>query len=142
MDSFFLMGAKPLVQDSPTMKLHELLDWDEIAHKLKGLYKREATRRRWSRALCAVVHVQADAAGAMARAVGHAAHIDATIIESAARPNPHVEVDDEGQADVVDSADEEARWVEKGNEGSMSFRVESNTVTGASPARTDWPAGA
>ena len=43
MDSFFLMGAKPLVQDSPTMKLHELLDWAEIAHKLKGLYKREAT---------------------------------------------------------------------------------------------------
>lgn len=40
MDSFFLMGAKPLVQDSPTMKLHELLDWAEIAHKLKGLYKR------------------------------------------------------------------------------------------------------
>ncbi|MES6924854.1 hypothetical protein U6L45_12310 [Cutibacterium acnes] len=29
-----------------------------------------------------------------------------------------------------------------GNEGSMSFRVESNTVTGASPARTGWPAGA
>jgi predicted AAA+ superfamily ATPase len=27
-------------------------------------------------------------------------------------------------------------------DGSMSFRVESNTVTGASPARTDWPAGA
>ncbi|WP_230948844.1 hypothetical protein, partial [Burkholderia vietnamiensis] len=27
-------------------------------------------------------------------------------------------------------------------EGSMSFRVESNTVTGASPARTGWPAGA
>lgn len=26
--------------------------------------------------------------------------------------------------------------------GSMSFRVESNTVSGASPARTDWPAGA
>ncbi|MFG6448320.1 transposase [Roseateles sp. BYS180W] len=43
MDSFFLMGAKPLVQNSPTMKLHELLDWEEIAHKLKGLYKREAT---------------------------------------------------------------------------------------------------
>jgi hypothetical protein len=30
-------------------------------------------------------------------------------------------------------------WLSK---GSMSFRVESNTVTGASPARTDWPAGA
>jgi IS5 family transposase len=29
MDSFFLMVAKPLVQDSPTMRLHELLDWDE-----------------------------------------------------------------------------------------------------------------
>jgi IS5 family transposase len=43
MDSFFLMGAKPLVQDSPTMKLHELLDWVEISHKLKGLYKRETT---------------------------------------------------------------------------------------------------
>lgn len=43
MDSFFLVGAKLLVQDSPTMKLHELLDWAEIAHKLKGLYKREAT---------------------------------------------------------------------------------------------------
>lgn len=28
------------------------------------------------------------------------------------------------------------------NSGSMSFRVESNTVTGASPARTGWPAGA
>ncbi|MFN4266894.1 MAG: hypothetical protein ACK4F8_14235, partial [Aquabacterium sp.] len=27
------------------------------------------------------------------------------------------------------------------NKGSMSFRVESNTVTGASPARTGWPAG-
>jgi len=25
--------------------------------------------------------------------------------------------------------------------GSMSFRVESNTVTGASPARMGWPAG-
>lgn len=43
-ESFFLMGAKPLVQDSPTMKLHELLDWAEIGHKLKGLYKREASQ--------------------------------------------------------------------------------------------------
>ena len=54
MDSFFLMGVKPLVQDSPTMKLHELLDWDDIARKLKGLYKREISNaggpepmRRW-----------------------------------------------------------------------------------------------
>jgi len=41
MESFFLLGAKPLVQESPTMKLHELLDWQDISHKLKGLYKRE-----------------------------------------------------------------------------------------------------
>ncbi|WP_323030734.1 IS5 family transposase [Brachymonas denitrificans] len=41
MDSFFLMGAKPLVQDSPSMKLHELLDWHSIAGHLKGLYQRE-----------------------------------------------------------------------------------------------------
>ena len=41
MDSLFLMGAKPLVQDSPSMKLHELLDWHSIAGHLKGLYQRE-----------------------------------------------------------------------------------------------------
>lgn len=34
-------------------------------------------------------------------------------------------------------------YLPKGRQcGSMSFRVESNTVTGASPARTGWPAGA
>ena len=27
MDSFFLMGARPLVEASPSMKLHELLGW-------------------------------------------------------------------------------------------------------------------
>ena len=47
MDSFFLMGAKPLLQDSPMVKLHELPDWAEIAHKLKGLYKRDATHGGW-----------------------------------------------------------------------------------------------
>ena len=41
MGSFFLMGARPLVQDSPSMKLHELLDWGAIADQLKGLYQRE-----------------------------------------------------------------------------------------------------
>lgn len=45
MDSFLLIGAKPLIQDSPTMKFHELLDWAETAHKVKGLYKREVTHR-------------------------------------------------------------------------------------------------
>ena len=39
MDSFFLMGARPLVEGSPSMKLHELLDWSAIAGKLKGLYQ-------------------------------------------------------------------------------------------------------
>ncbi len=41
MDSFFLMGARPLVEGSPSMKLHELLDWGAIAAQLKGLYQRE-----------------------------------------------------------------------------------------------------
>ncbi len=36
------MGAQPLVENSPTMKLHKLLDWEEISHKLEDLYKREA----------------------------------------------------------------------------------------------------
>ena len=31
MESFFLMGARPLVQDSPSMKLHELLDWHSMS---------------------------------------------------------------------------------------------------------------
>lgn len=44
MPSFFLLGATPMVKDTPTMKLHEVLDWVDIAHKLKGLYKREETR--------------------------------------------------------------------------------------------------
>ena len=41
MDSFFLMGARPLVEFSPSMKLHELLDWSAIAGQLTGLYQRE-----------------------------------------------------------------------------------------------------
>lgn len=44
MGSFFLMCAKPLVQDSPKLKLHELLDWAVIVHKRRGLYEREAIR--------------------------------------------------------------------------------------------------
>ena len=43
MASFFLLGALPMVKDAPTMKLHEVLDWDDIARKLKGLYRREIT---------------------------------------------------------------------------------------------------
>ena len=41
MDSLFLMGARPLVEFSPSMKLHELLDWSAIAGQLTGLYQRE-----------------------------------------------------------------------------------------------------
>jgi len=43
LESFFLMGAKPLVEDSPTWKLHELIDWEAVSHKLKGLYRRDKT---------------------------------------------------------------------------------------------------
>ena len=43
MPSFFLLGALPMVKDAPTMRLHEVLNWDDIAHKLKGLYRREIT---------------------------------------------------------------------------------------------------
>ena len=43
MDSFFLMGARPLVESSPSMKLHELLDWGAIRSQLTGLYQREVT---------------------------------------------------------------------------------------------------
>lgn len=43
MDTFFMTDARRLAKDTQSMKLHDLIDWDEIAHKLKGLYKREAT---------------------------------------------------------------------------------------------------
>jgi IS5 family transposase len=38
-----MADARRLAKDAPSMKLHELIDWDDIAHKLKGLYKREAS---------------------------------------------------------------------------------------------------
>jgi len=44
MDSFFMTDAKQLAKDAPSMRLHDPIDWAEIAHKLKGLYKRELTR--------------------------------------------------------------------------------------------------
>lgn len=188
MDSFFLMGVMPLVQDSPTMKLHELLDWEEISHKLKGLYKPEASHAGgpepyaplavfklillgpWhglsdtqlehalkirldfmvftgfepghgsfpdATAICRFrnrlvtaklvqvllrrVNVQLEGWG-LKVAGSPGAIIDATIIDSAARPNRHIEVGDEGLADVVDSADEEARWVKKGKDAFFGYR--------------------
>ena len=44
MSSFFLAGALEQVKSSPTMKLHELIDWRAIDAKLVGLYKREASK--------------------------------------------------------------------------------------------------
>ena len=31
------MGARPLVEGGPSLRLHELLDWGAIAAELKGL---------------------------------------------------------------------------------------------------------
>ena len=67
------------------------------------------------------VNVQLEGRG-LKVAGSRGAIIDATIIESAARPNQHIEVDDDGQADVVDSADEEARWVKKGKDAFFGYR--------------------
>ena len=39
----FPLGVLPQAQESQTMKVHALLDWKEIGHKLKGLYRREVT---------------------------------------------------------------------------------------------------
>lgn len=188
MDSFFLMDARPLVQDSPTMKLHELLDWVEISHKLKGLYKREATngggpepyaplsmfklmllgqwhglsdtqlehalkvrldfmvftgfepgaggfpdatticrfrnrlvQAKLDQVLLRRINTQLEGRG-LKVAGSRGAIIDATIIPSAARPDQHIEVDEQGNADVIDSADTEARWVKKGNEAFFGYR--------------------
>lgn len=41
MSSFFLARALEQVRSSPTLKLHELIDWGRIDVKLAGLYKRE-----------------------------------------------------------------------------------------------------
>jgi hypothetical protein len=35
----FLTGARPLVESNPSMRLHELLDWNAIAGQLKAPYQ-------------------------------------------------------------------------------------------------------
>jgi IS5 family transposase len=187
MPSFFLMGAIPQVQDTPTMKLHALLDWNEIGHKLKGLYRREFTHGggpepydplamfkamllgQWhglsdpqleqalkvridfmvftgfepgmdfpdATTICRFRNrlVQAKLDQVLLRRINsqlerqglkvagaRGAIIDATIIPSAARPNQHIEVPEEGEPQVVDSADGEARWVKKGNHAFYGYR--------------------
>lgn len=188
MESFFLMGARPLVQDSPTMKLHQLLDWQDIAHKLKGLYKREQTHGggpepyvplsmfklmllgQWhglsdtqleqalkvrldfmvftgfepadgdfpdatticrfrnrlvaaklDQVLLRRINSQLERQG-LKVAGSRGAIIDATLIPSAARPDQYLEVDEQGEPSVVDSADDEARWVKKGNHAYFGYR--------------------
>jgi transposase, IS5 family len=191
MDSFFMLEARPLVQDSPTMRLHDLIDWMEIARKLQGLYKREATRGggpepyaplamfkamllgQWhslsdtqleqalrmrldfmvfagfepvagakgnfpdATTLCRFRNrlVQAKLDQVLLRRINsqlegkglkvassRGAILDATIIEAAARPDQHVDVDDQGNTDVVDSADAQARWVKKGQDAFFGYR--------------------
>ena len=58
-----------------------------------------------------------------------AAIIDATLIESAARPRTHIEApqdreegDTEDNPDVHYSADEDARWVKKGSKSTLGFK--------------------
>ena len=41
MSSFFMTDAQALVRSSPSMQLHQLLDWQAIDRQRKGLYKRE-----------------------------------------------------------------------------------------------------
>ena len=55
MTSFFLAGVLAQVKESPTMKLHNVIDWAPIDARLVGLYKREAShgqRSYWRQAWC------------------------------------------------------------------------------------------
>ena len=187
MPSFFLLGVLPQVQETPTMKLHALLDWNDISHKLKGLYRREETHGggptpydplsmfkamllgQWhglsdtqleqalkvridfmvftgfepgmdfpdATTLCRfrnrLVHAKLDQVllrritGQLERqglkvSGARGAIIDATILQSAARPDRHIDVPDEGDAQIIDSADREARWVKKGASAFYGYR--------------------
>ena len=48
--------------------------------------------------------------------------IDATILQSAARPDRHIDVHDTGEVQIIDSADREARWVRKGASAFYGYR--------------------
>lgn len=188
MTSFFLAGALKQVKQSPTMKLHDLIDWSAIESKLVGLYKREKSGAggpepysplsmfklvllgQWHRLsdmqmeqalkvrldflvfcgfdlgaelpdysticrfrnrmvaarlddkLLAEINRQlADRGLKVNEARG--AIIDATIVESAARPNRMIDVDDSGKASMSDSADPDARWVKKGKAAFFGYRA-------------------
>lgn len=176
MTSFFLAGAMARVKQSPTMKLHELIDWSALEKQLVALYKREAShaggpipyeplsmlklmllgqwhhlsdlqleralrvrldflvfcsfdlgaelpdytticrfRNRLVKAkldetILAEINAQLTAKGLKVNKA-RGAIIDASIIESAARPNRTVEVDKKGNVSVSDSADPDSTWV-------------------------------
>ena len=187
MTSFFLAGALEQVKSSPTMKLHDLIDWPAIESKLVGLYKREASGAggpdpyrplsMFKLVLLGQWHKLSDAQMEQALRVrldflvfcefdlgaelpdhtticrfrnrlikakldetllaeinGQLAHkglkvneargaiIDASIVESAARPNRVIDLDQDGKASVCDSADKDARWVKQGN--AACYKVE------------------
>ena len=188
MTSFFLAGALAQVKESPTMKLHNVIDWAPIDARLVGLYKREAShgggpipyaplsmlklmllgqwhhlsdaqleqalkvrldflvfcgfdlgaalpdhtticrfRNRLVRAkldetILAEINDQLKAKGLRVNEA-RGAIIDASIIESASRPNRTVDVDDQGKANVSDSADADARWVKKGKHAFFGYRA-------------------
>ncbi len=188
MTSFFLAGALEQVRQSPTMKLHDVIDWTPIDKCLVGLYKRESShgggpipysplsmlklmllgqwhhlsdaqleqalkvrldflvfcgfdlgaalpdhtticrfRNRLVKAkldevVLAEINDQLAAKGLKVNKA-RGAIIDASIIESASRPNRTVDVDDKGDANVSDSADPDARWVKKGKHAFFGYRA-------------------
>jgi IS5 family transposase len=188
MSSFFMIEAAPLVRDSQTMKLHQLLDWAEIDRQLVGLYRREASNAggpepyaplgmfklmllgQWhglsdnelERALkvrvdfmvftgfepgepgfpdattiCRFrnrlvkakldqrvlrkINGQLERAGLKVQG-STGALIDSTIIPSAARPNSHIEMDEDDQPQLVTSADPDATWVKKSGQAFYGYR--------------------
>ena len=188
MTSFFLAGALEQVRTSPTMKLHDLIDWQAINARLVGLYRRDksgaggpqpyAPLSMFKLVLLGQWHKLSDAqmeqalkvrldllvfcgfdlgaelpdhtticrfrnrlvrakldATLLAEINGQLAHkglkvneargaiIEATIVESAARPNRIIDVDDSGTPTISDSADADARWVKKGKAAFYGYRA-------------------
>ena len=193
-ESFFLLGARPLIEDTPTYKLHQFIDWGAIGAQLKGLYRRELTRGggpepyaplsmfklmllgQWhglsdaeleralkvridfmvfcgfdpsagempdasticrfrnrlvqakldQRLLCSI-NRQLEAIGVKVQG-STGAIVDATIIESAARPRVTIEVSEE-EPQITTSADADARWLKKGKQSYHGYRGYATTDT-------------
>ena len=75
-------------------------------------------------------------------------YLDEIVHKGQSFPGQHQAIVTQAQWDAVhaliatDGIERRRETNDRQREGSMPFRVESNTVTGASPARTGWPAGA